>query len=206
MSSFRSPDLLERRSNAATIKKMMLEKFRAARQDPALEQQRLKRIAVNEARAFRTAEREATKKVREAELAAQATLAAELAAQARLEAEKAEALAKAHAAARDASLAAEKKAERDARYAARKVAKPPAPPGLSSCPSGLASLGRRWPHLPSNGHIVRVSRQGTNGDSGSWCCASWGCSLWLHSPVPLRIQCVPNLGPPMLASGRHSAP
>ena len=51
MSSFRSPDLLERRSNAATIKKMMLEKFRAARQDPALEQQRLKRIAVNEARA-----------------------------------------------------------------------------------------------------------------------------------------------------------
>ena len=123
MSSFRSPDLLERRSNAATIKKVMLEKFRAARQDPAFETQRLKRIAVNEARAFRTAEREATKKVREAELAAQATLAAELAAQARLEAEKAEALAKAHAAARDASLAAEKKAARDARYAARKAAK-----------------------------------------------------------------------------------
>ena len=44
MSSFRSPDLLERRSNAATIKKMMLDKFRAARQDPAFEQQRLKRI------------------------------------------------------------------------------------------------------------------------------------------------------------------
>ena len=50
MSSFRSPDLLERRNNAATIKKVMLEKFRAARQDPAFEQQRLKRIAVNEAR------------------------------------------------------------------------------------------------------------------------------------------------------------
>ena len=123
MTSFRSPDLLERRSNAATIKKMILEKFRAARQDPAFEQQRLKRIAVNEARAFRTAERKAIKKVREAELSAQATLATGLAAQARLEAEKAEALAKAHAAPRDASLAAEKKAERDARYAARKAAK-----------------------------------------------------------------------------------
>ena len=47
MSSFRSPDLLERRNNAATVKKVMLEKFRAARQDPAFEQQRLKRIALN---------------------------------------------------------------------------------------------------------------------------------------------------------------
>jgi hypothetical protein len=75
MSSFRSPDLLERRNNAATVKKVMLEKFRAARQEPAFEQQRLKRIAVNEARAFRTAEREAAKKVREVELAAQATRA-----------------------------------------------------------------------------------------------------------------------------------
>ena len=57
MSSFRSPDLLERRNNAATVKKAMLEKFRAARQDPALERQRLKRIAVNEARVARPAER-----------------------------------------------------------------------------------------------------------------------------------------------------
>ncbi|MFZ1214544.1 MAG: DUF6481 family protein, partial [Pseudolabrys sp.] len=97
MSSFRSPDLLERRNNAATVKKVMLEKFRAARQEPAFEQQRLKRIAVNEARAFRTAERDAAKKVREVELAAQATRAAELAAQARREAEKAEALANAQA-------------------------------------------------------------------------------------------------------------
>jgi cell division septum initiation protein DivIVA len=123
MSSFRSPDLLERRNNAATVKKVMLEKFRAARQDPAFEQQRLKRIAVNEARAFRAAERESAKKVREAELAAQAKRAAELAAQAHREAEKAEALAKAQAAERDAALAAEQKAGRDARYAARKTAK-----------------------------------------------------------------------------------
>ena len=49
MSSFSSPDLLERRSNAATVKKVMLERFRAARQEPAVEQQRLKRIALNEA-------------------------------------------------------------------------------------------------------------------------------------------------------------
>jgi Family of unknown function (DUF6481) len=110
MSSFRSPDLLERRNNAATVKKVMLEKFRAARQDPAFEQQRLKRIAVNEARAFRAAERESAKKVREAELAAQAKRAAELAAQAHREAEKAEALAKAQAVERDAALAAEQKA------------------------------------------------------------------------------------------------
>jgi hypothetical protein len=103
MSSFRSPDLLERRNHAATVKKVMLEKFRAARQEPAFEQQRLKRTAVNEARAFRAAERGAAKKVREAELAAQARRAAELAAQAHREAEKAEALAKAQAAERDAA-------------------------------------------------------------------------------------------------------
>src|SRR5262245_16664661 len=67
-------------------------------------------------------------------------------------------------------------------------------------------MGRRWPHLPSNGHIVSVSRQGAIGDSESCCCASWGCSLRLHSPVPLRIRRAPNPGPPMLASARHSAP
>src|SRR5512139_506330 len=44
-----------------------------------------------------------------------------------------------------------------------------------------------------------------SGISGSWCCASWGCSLRLHSPVPLRIRRAPNPGPPMLASARHSA-
>ena len=43
MSSFRSPDLLERRNNAATVKKEMLEKFRATRQDPAFEQERLEK-------------------------------------------------------------------------------------------------------------------------------------------------------------------
>ena len=123
MSSFSSPDLLERRNNAATVKKVMLEKFRATRQDAAFEQHRLKRIAVNEARVVRGAERETAKKAHEAELAAQAKRGAELASQAQREAEKAAALAKAEAAERDAALAAEQKAERDARYAARKAAK-----------------------------------------------------------------------------------
>jgi hypothetical protein len=123
MPHFRSPDVLERRNNAAAVKKAMLEKFRAASQDPALEQQRLNRIAVNEARAGRITEREAAKKVREAELAEQAALAAELTAQAQRETEKTEALAKAEAAERAVALAAEQKAERDARYAARKAAK-----------------------------------------------------------------------------------
>ncbi len=123
MSSFRSPDLLERRNNAATVKKVMLEKFHDTRQSPAFEQHRLKRIAVSEARVARASERAAAKKVREAEQAAQAARAAELAAQAKHDAEKVEALAKAEAVERDAALAAEQKAERDARYAARKAAK-----------------------------------------------------------------------------------
>ena len=93
MSNFRSPDVLERRNNAAAVKKAMLEKFRAAAQDPALEEARLKRIAINEAREIRAAEREAARKVREAELAAEAARQAELAAKAKREAEELEALA-----------------------------------------------------------------------------------------------------------------
>jgi hypothetical protein len=122
--SFRVPDVLERRNNAAAVKKAMLEKFRAVTQDPVLaEQQRLKRIAINEARAVRMAEREAARKVREAELAAQAAREAEIAAQEQREREAAEALAKAEEAERALALAAEQKAARDARYAARKAAK-----------------------------------------------------------------------------------
>jgi hypothetical protein len=98
----------------------MLEKFRAAHQDAAFEQQRIKRIAINEARATRAAEREAAKKARDNELAARV---AEFAAQARHDVEKAEALAKVESTERDAALATEQKAERDARYAARKAAK-----------------------------------------------------------------------------------
>ena len=122
--SFRVPDVLERRNNAAAVKKAMLDKFRAVTQDPVLvEQQRLKRSAINEARDARMAEREAARKVREAELAAQAAREAEIAAQAQREREAAEALVKAEEAERALALAAEQKAARDARYAARKAAK-----------------------------------------------------------------------------------
>jgi len=123
MSNFRSPDVLERRNNAAAVKKAMLEKFRAAARDPALEEQRLNRIAIKEAREGRMAEREAAKMAREAELAAEAAIAAERVAQAEREADKLDALAAAEKAEQAAALAAEQKAERDARYAARKAAK-----------------------------------------------------------------------------------
>jgi hypothetical protein len=123
MSNFRSPDVLERRNSAAAVKKAMLEKFKAAALDPALEEQRLNRIAINQAREVRAVEREATRLVREAELAAQAARDAERAAFAEKEKVQAEALIAAEATEREAVLEAEKKAERDARYAARKAAK-----------------------------------------------------------------------------------
>jgi hypothetical protein len=123
MSSFRSPDLLERQKNAATVKKVMLEKFRTTLQDPAVEQQRIKRVAVNEARVARAVERKVVKEARDAELAAHVAHAAELALQTHRKAEKAEALAKAEAVEREEVLAKAQKAERDARYAARKAAK-----------------------------------------------------------------------------------
>ncbi len=100
MSSFQDPDLQERQSAAAAAKKAMLEKFRAASEDPVVAQRHAARVAVNEARLARIAEREAAKRVREAELAEQAARAAELALQAQREAEKAEALAAAEKAER----------------------------------------------------------------------------------------------------------
>jgi len=121
--SFQSPDLHERQKNAAAVKKTMLEKFRAKAQDPALEEQRLKRLAVAEARAARMAEREAARKVREAELAKEAALAAERAEAARREAAALDALVAAEKVEQEAALLAEQKAARDARYAARKAAK-----------------------------------------------------------------------------------
>ncbi len=73
MSPYRSPDVLERRNNAGAVKKAMLEKFRAVTQDPVLtEKKRAERLAIHEARLKRTAEREAAKAAREAELAEQA--------------------------------------------------------------------------------------------------------------------------------------
>ena len=123
MSSFRSTDLLERRNNAATVQKVMLQKFRAASEDPEVARRHAARVAMNEARLVRMAEREAAKRAREAELAEQAARAAELAAQAQREAEEAEALLAAERAERAILLEAEQKTAWDARYAARKAAK-----------------------------------------------------------------------------------
>jgi len=116
MSGYKDFDLQQRLSDAAAAKKATLEKFRAASEDPAVAARRAARVAVNEARLLRIAEREAAKRAREAELA-------ELALRAQREAEKVEALLAAQKAEREASLKAEQKAARDARYAARKAAK-----------------------------------------------------------------------------------
>ena len=122
MSSYKGPDPQQRQSNAAAAK-AMLEKFRAASEDPAVASRQATRVAVNEARLARIVERDAAKKVREAELAEQAIRDAELASEAQREADKAEALATAEKAQRAVSLEAEQKAARDTRYAARKAAK-----------------------------------------------------------------------------------
>ena len=123
MSSYKDPDLQQRQNDAAAAKNATLEKFRAASEDPAVASRHASRVAVNEARLVRIAEREAAKRAREAELAEQATRAAEFASQAQREAEKVEALMAAEAGEREASLKAEQKVARDARYAARKAAK-----------------------------------------------------------------------------------
>jgi hypothetical protein len=120
---FQEPDHLQRQSAAAAAKQAMLQKFRAASEDPEVARRHAARVAMNEARLIRIAEVETAKRAREAELAEQAARAAELAAQAQREAEKAEALLAAQSAERAILLKAEQKAARDARYAARKAAK-----------------------------------------------------------------------------------
>ena len=76
---FKHPKLEDRRSAADAAKKEMLQKFRAALQDPVREEQRAKRSAIHNARLLRMAEREAAKKALEAGLAAQAARELELA-------------------------------------------------------------------------------------------------------------------------------
>jgi len=125
--SFKYPDHQDRQTSAAAAKKAMFEKFRAASQDPTLEERRKERLVIHEARlarqAERQAEKEAARKQREAELAAQAAREAEEAAKAAREAEEAEAKRKADEAEQMVLLLADQKAKRDARYAARKAAK-----------------------------------------------------------------------------------
>src|SRR5271170_8036925 len=113
------PDLQKRKDTAAAAKKALLRKFQAAAEDPKITQRQAERVAINEARIVRRAEREAARLKSETELAR----AAKREAQARLETEKAVALLAAEQTEREAAVAAEKKAARDARYAARKAAK-----------------------------------------------------------------------------------
>jgi hypothetical protein len=123
MNGNKVPDIQQRQSTAAAAKKAMLEKFRAASDDPAVAKRLVARTAVYEARLVRNAEREAGNRTREAALAEQAAHAVEVAVQAQGEAEKAKALLAAEQVEREAALEAEQKAARDTRYAARKAAK-----------------------------------------------------------------------------------
>ena len=121
--SFKYPDLQDRLKSSAAAKSAMLEKLRAAANDPDREKRDAERMAIAQARAVRMAERETARKAQEAELARQAAIAAEAAKQAQLEAERLDALKLAEDAERLVALEAEQKAARDARYAARKAAK-----------------------------------------------------------------------------------
>jgi hypothetical protein len=124
LSRYKDPNLQQRQDNAAAAKKAMLEKFRAASEDHTVAQRHTTaRVAVNEARSVRVAERESAKALRKAELAEQAAHTAKLNAHAQREAEKAEARIAAEKAERARLLEAEQKAARDARYKARKTAK-----------------------------------------------------------------------------------
>jgi hypothetical protein len=86
---FKHPKLEDRRSAADAAKNAMLEKFRAALQDPVREEQRAKRLGIHNARLVRVAERKAAKKATDVKLAAQAARESELANQAAREAEEA---------------------------------------------------------------------------------------------------------------------
>lgn len=123
LGGFKDPDFQQRQTSAATAKKTMMEKFRAASEDPGVAERQAARLAANEARQERIARREAAKQARAAEQAAEAARAAERAAEAERETERLKAAMEADEAEREFLLAAEQKAARDARYAARKAAK-----------------------------------------------------------------------------------
>jgi hypothetical protein len=124
LSRYKVPDLQQRQDNATAAKKAALTKFRAASEDHAVAQRHTAtRVAVNEARSVRIAEREGIQKLRRAELAEKAARTAELVARTKREAEEAEARIATEKVEREASLEIEQKAARDARYKARKAAK-----------------------------------------------------------------------------------
>jgi hypothetical protein len=123
MSTYKTPDLQQRRSSATAAKAAMLAKHRALANSPELAKRRAEREAINDARVIRVSEREAARRLRDAELARQAAHAAAQAVLAEREAEKLAAAKVAEQAELAAALAIEQKAARDARYAARKAAK-----------------------------------------------------------------------------------
>ena len=109
MSGYKGLDPQQRQSIAAATKKAMLEKFRAAAEDPVAEARRIARVAVSEARLVRAVERAAAKASRKAELAEQAARATELVEQAKRNNEQAAARAAAEKLEREAALEAERK-------------------------------------------------------------------------------------------------
>lgn len=123
MSGYKQPDFNERRNDAATARKALLERAKIASADPAIAERIAERAVISAARQQRAEIRATAKRQREAEAAAEAARLAELAAQAQREAEAAEVVRKAEEAERALALLVEQKAARDARYAARKAAK-----------------------------------------------------------------------------------
>ena len=130
MSRFKGSELHDRQSNAAAAKKQMLEKFRAASQDPGLAERQAARAAIHEARLAREAEREKARKIREAELPRKLRARPSLPHKLRAKRKRPRLPPEAEEAERALTLAAEQKAARDERYAARKAAKKARAPRL----------------------------------------------------------------------------
>ncbi|MDB5643411.1 MAG: hypothetical protein JWN07_2728 [Hyphomicrobiales bacterium] len=125
MSFLKTNDFAERQKNASAAKLSIIDKFKTASQnpDPAAAEKAAARAEIAKAREIRVAEREAARKVRQAEMAEEARKVEALAAEQRAAAAEAELQITRDNADREVALLAEQKAARDARYAARKAAK-----------------------------------------------------------------------------------
>ncbi|MEX0954577.1 MAG: DUF6481 family protein [Rhizobiaceae bacterium] len=117
------PDFQKRQSDAAAARQELLEKARKVAEDPGLAERKLQRAETVRAREIRAVEREAARKARKAELAAEAVRTAEEERKRLIEEEKLAEMMRLDEADREVALLAEQKAARDARYAARKAAK-----------------------------------------------------------------------------------
>lgn len=123
MTFHKGHDLHDRQRNASAAKTSIIEKFKLAANDPGAAERAAARKVIADARAVRMAEREAARKIRQAEMAEEARKAEAAAAELRAQAEQAEVQIKLDLAERESALLVEQKAARDARYAARKAAK-----------------------------------------------------------------------------------